>query len=577
MKKAFITVITIFFTLTGFQIIKTGVFKTYAAEKFSLEHNIIYDIQPTGTTTVSQDITITNQDNDVIATNYALITKYKDMFEEKATEDENNLAIKKEIEADTTKLTAIFNNVSIGEGNVKKFNISYKTNDIIYKIGDVWYVNIPKSELTNATTLYNVQLIIPKEFGNKLFISPQPQLSKETSNETITYYFTKENLINTGITAAFGTYQTLNFKLDYQLKNDTYLKSIYEITLPSDIEGYQQLSFKEIDPTPKKIYLDKDKNVIAQYKLDGHSNLDITVKGTVKIITKQIDPAHGGGFEDIPKDIVSRYTKEDTYWETSSKLVENLKNKLYEKDKNVSQNAYNVYAFLVDNFEYNTEVINQPYTERKGAVTALTNQDPIACMEFTDIFITLARSMGIPAREIDGYAITNDNHLNTPTSINVKGGDLLHAWAEFYDPSFGWIQIDPTWGNTSRVDYFTKLDTNHFAFVTRGVDSEYPLPAGMYRYENNTKLINIDFSDTQQDSLFEPKLNIKKVFNFSPIHWILGYSRYEVENTGNVFVYDINNRYLAPNQKIKLFVHKKTKEIKYKDFNGNGKTLSIND
>jgi len=572
MRKAFIPIITIFLSLFAFLNNQNA----RAAEKFSLEHNVIYDIQTDGSVNVNQDITLTNQENDVIATNYTLTTKYTDITDEKAQEGETNIAIKKTVDEESTKLTAIFDDVAIGKGNTKNFSISYKTKDIIYKIGDVWYINIPKSEITNTTTLYNVQLIIPKDFGNRLFISPQPQIEKETSDTQVTYYFTKEDLLNTGITAAFGTYQTLNFKLDYQLKNYKFLTSIFEIALPSDIEGYQQVSIKEIDPEPRKMYIDKDGNVIAQYKIKGKESLDVTVKGVTKIITKQIKPSEGGNLTNIPKNISSMYTKEDKYWEQSSKLIENLKTKLYAQNKNVSENAYNIYEFLVNNFEYNNDVENQSYIERQGAFNALSTQEPIACMEFTDIFITLARSMGIPAREVNGYAITNDANLNTPSSINIKGGDLLHAWAEFYDPNFGWVQIDPTWGNTSKIDYFTKLDTNHFAFVVRGIHSEYPLPAGMYRYENNTKLINIDFSNDTPDTTFDIKLSAKKVFNFSPIHWILGYNRYEIENTGSVFVYGINNKYLAPGSKMRLFIKKNTKGISYRDFNGNKHTQKLN-
>jgi hypothetical protein len=87
-----------------------------------------------------------------------------------------------------------------------------------------------------------------------------------------------------------------------------------------------------------------------------------------------------------------------------------------------------------------------------------------------------------------------NSDITTPISINLKSGDLLHSWPEFYDPNFGWVAVDPTWGNTSKTDYFTKLDTNHFAFVIKGINSEYPLPAGMYRTDDSTKLIDISFA-----------------------------------------------------------------------------------
>ncbi|KKS22664.1 MAG: hypothetical protein UU80_C0004G0054, partial [candidate division WWE3 bacterium GW2011_GWA1_41_8] len=43
------------------------------------------------------------------------------------------------------------------------------------------------------------------------------------------------------------------------------------------------------------------------------------------------------------------------------------------------------------------------------------------------------------------------------------------------------------------------LDTNHFAFVTKGLNSEYPLPAGAYRIDENEKLVEIEFSQDEKD------------------------------------------------------------------------------
>jgi transglutaminase-like putative cysteine protease len=51
------------------------------------------------------------------------------------------------------------------------------------------------------------------------------------------------------------------------------------------------------------------------------------------------------------------------------------------------------------------------------------------CLEFTDLFIAIARAAGIPAREIDGFGYTQ-NAINRPISIDE---DILHAWPEYYD------------------------------------------------------------------------------------------------------------------------------------------------
>jgi transglutaminase-like putative cysteine protease len=53
------------------------------------------------------------------------------------------------------------------------------------------------------------------------------------------------------------------------------------------------------------------------------------------------------------------------------------------------------------------------------------------CDEFTDLFITLARSRGIPCRRITGLYIANKGAFIEP-----------HAWAEVLSPTLSWITVD---------------------------------------------------------------------------------------------------------------------------------------
>lgn len=53
------------------------------------------------------------------------------------------------------------------------------------------------------------------------------------------------------------------------------------------------------------------------------------------------------------------------------------------------------------------------------------------CDEFTDLFITLARSRGIPCRRLTGYYITKEGTFIEP-----------HAWVEILSPTLGWVTID---------------------------------------------------------------------------------------------------------------------------------------
>ncbi len=63
------------------------------------------------------------------------------------------------------------------------------------------------------------------------------------------------------------------------------------------------------------------------------------------------------------------------------------------------------------------------------------------CDEITNLFISMLRSVGIPARFVSGTVYSN--------TIDNWGG---HGWAEVYFPGYGWIPFDVTFGQYGWVD-----------------------------------------------------------------------------------------------------------------------------
>ena len=141
-----------------------------------------------------------------------------------------------------------------------------------------------------------------------------------------------------------------------------------------------------------------------------------------------------------------------------------------------------IYDYVVKTLKYDYSRV-RANVERLGALAALKSPNTAICMKFTDLFIALARASGIPAREINGYAYTENPQIQ-PLSLVA---DVLHAWPEYYDKEEKvWIPIDPTWGSTTGgVDFFNKLDLRHFTFVIHGKDSVKPYAAGSYKLGTN--------------------------------------------------------------------------------------------
>jgi transglutaminase-like putative cysteine protease len=70
------------------------------------------------------------------------------------------------------------------------------------------------------------------------------------------------------------------------------------------------------------------------------------------------------------------------------------------------------------------------------------------CTDFHSLFISMARSQGIPARFEIGFPLPADKH-----SAEIAG---YHCWSDFYIDGKGWIPVDisEAWKHQEKRDYF---------------------------------------------------------------------------------------------------------------------------
>jgi transglutaminase-like putative cysteine protease len=113
------------------------------------------------------------------------------------------------------------------------------------------------------------------------------------------------------------------------------------------------------------------------------------------------------------------------------------------------------------------------------ALEALNNRKGV-CQDFAHILIASLRSIGLPAKYISGYILTNP----PPGQPRLIGGDASHAWVSVYVPNIdsngdltggNWCDLDPTnnrWGYISPgEDYVLLAQGRDYADVSpiRGV------------------------------------------------------------------------------------------------------------
>lgn len=475
--------------------------ETFADNKFSANYDVVYQVNTDGTTNITQNINLKNLTANFYATEYTLSIGATHITNVKAVDSGGgNIPIDLQTDGDTTKIHLTFNQKVVGLGKVLSFKLTYDSNDIAIRNGFVWEVTIPKLASPESIDSYNLRLKTPKEIGNVSSISPNP-VANDSDGDFNVLSFNKDQLTQSGVNASFGDHQVFNFNLKYHLKNDKFFPVFQTIALPPDTE-IQTVSYTKLSPQPMEITVDTDGNYLAKYRLDGNQSLEVLLSGQVKIWNSPKNPARSNwASQDL-----SKFTQSDKYWETNfPEIVDKA------KELKTPQAIYN---YVTTTLKYNYDRAGGKL-ERLGAATAINQPAQAVCMEYTDLFITLARAAGIPAREVDGYAYTTNSKLKPTTfsqSTSDTKSDILHAWPEYWNSQDKrWVQIDPTWGSTTGgVDYFNKLDMNHFVFVIKGLSSIEPYPAGSYKTDPQHQAGDVDvtIAPTETDVTTDPRLSL---------------------------------------------------------------------
>ena len=73
------------------------------------------------------------------------------------------------------------------------------------------------------------------------------------------------------------------------------------------------------------------------------------------------------------------------------------------------------------------------------------------CQDFAHLMIGCLRTMGLSARYMSGYLLTQP----APGTPRLIGADASHAWVSVYCPSIGWVDFDPTNGCMVGTEHIT--------------------------------------------------------------------------------------------------------------------------
>lgn len=479
------------------------------ASNFTTDYHVIYTIDEQGVAHAVVTGTLTNTTSQYYATSYKIQLGFDTITNVKAQDAGGSINPQVTKNKEGYIIALNFNHQAVGLGNKQQFTITFDTPTLAHHYGQIWEIDIPGISNPEDFSTFVVALKTPPSFGTPAYIKPQQ------AGDSLT--FDKQTLGKSGISLAFGDKQIYHYQIQYHLRNANLYPISTKIALPPST-NYQEVTISNIDPPPANVVEDKDGNWLAEYHLNSAQSMMVNVKGNVSIhLRPDASPETPVNLND--------YVKPQPYWEATDNSIVQIANQL--------QSPEAIYTYVSNKLHYDFSRVTSD-NPRLGALGALKHPDAAVCREFTDLFIALARAAHIPAREVDGFAYT-DNPNQRPIS---EEKDVLHVWPEYYDSQKQtWIMVDPTWGSTTGgVDYFNTLDLDHFAFVIKGESSISPVPAGGYKLSNDpaSKDVAISFAADTTDE--KPIISLKSDVSPVTIAGLPIQGTVEIKNSGSAYI-----------------------------------------
>lgn len=351
-----------------------------------------------------------------------------------------------EIETIKDKIYINFEDLIVGP-KTERVEFTYNSNSLFSRVGNTYVLDIPKIDNSQNISSFTLKAYFPKEIEHNF--SSKHKIMEDDLGKYI--YFDQEELKGYGESIIFGDEEFYSLKITNVVNSDKNY-----IVIPTTIIGRQEVFVKSISKDPYKITTDFDGNTIFHYK----------AKEPEKVVTEYIVRIYGNNAK-VDKILNYTYTKPLKNWDYTLGFPKYALSTL--ENKNSLEELFNITKETLD---YNEDKANYDYINRIGAENLRENNFKQAvCLEYSDLLISLLRGQKIPAREINGYA------LHATEGIRSQ----LHSWVEYANEEGEWIQVDPTWSDTSKQDYLNSFDLYHINFLIRGSNSESPVLQGSYK------------------------------------------------------------------------------------------------
>ena len=245
------------------------------------------------------------------------------------------------------------------------------------------------------------------------------------------------------------------------LKNglDMEKEDLVYVVLPRN-DTYQQAFLLESNYEPERIGEDEEGNVFAVFRIslrpEERAWINMTFRVVVRSYRIDLDYSYAHW---PPYEVVSKYTSGTLYWNVKNETIRKIAERVAGELQNPAAIAEELAAWVSSHVQY------EPRGERSGADRAIMTvggEEKIVgdCSEVADVYVTMARYLGLPARSVYGFLLEDVPQVYwLNTSIEEEGEEILahwggHTWPQVYIPPWGWIDVEMLEGFVPKVgDY----------------------------------------------------------------------------------------------------------------------------
>ena len=247
----------------------------------------------------------------------------------------------------------------------------------------------------------------------------------------------------------------------FLLRNPTNstVRDIVYVPLPQN-SSFQRSFVLSMEPPPTRYLTDEDGNVYAVVEVEAGAGAAVWVSATYEVVVTGYR-LEGEVVEWPPLDVVRRYTSSAGYWDVYNETLIDLAYRVAYADSPLEV-ARRLAEWIVQRVDYNVNFA------RLGSDHAVARR-PLDyavvgdCTEVADVYVAMARILGVPARAAFGLLLPSASGrmwLNLSTMAS-EGPALLehwggHEWPQVYLPGLGWVDVDMLDGMRPNVGVYSE-------------------------------------------------------------------------------------------------------------------------